>query len=196
VLAKSIGQNLYASASSLTSMAPSARSSTGGGTPHNNMQPYLTVLLLHRLQGVFRRGPDLRPAPDAWRKAGPPRAHGPAFRVRAADGVDLAVYRGIIKHRSCQEQSQSEAVIREKGSVVCPASNPTTGRPVGGARRQATADALLALHKRYANLVYSMAWRVLQDVGLAEEVTQDVFMKLWRQGQRYDPARAVFPPGY
>jgi RNA polymerase sigma-70 factor (ECF subfamily) len=53
-------------------------------------------------------------------------------------------------------------------------------------------DALLALHKRYANLVYSMAWRVLQDVGQAEEVTQDVFMKLWRQGQGYDPARGRF----
>jgi RNA polymerase sigma-70 factor (ECF subfamily) len=50
-------------------------------------------------------------------------------------------------------------------------------------------DALLALHQRYANLVYSMAWRVLQDVGLAQEVTQDVFMKLWQRSQRYDPAR-------
>jgi RNA polymerase sigma-70 factor (ECF subfamily) len=37
-----------------------------------------------------------------------------------------------------------------------------------------------------------MAWRVLQDVGLAEELTQDVFMKLWRQGQRYDPSRGRF----
>ena len=53
-------------------------------------------------------------------------------------------------------------------------------------------NALLALHKKYANLVYSMAWRVLQDVGLAEEVTQDVFMKLWRQRQRYDPDRGRF----
>jgi RNA polymerase sigma-70 factor (ECF subfamily) len=53
-------------------------------------------------------------------------------------------------------------------------------------------DALLALHKRYVNLVYSMAWRVLQDVGLAEEVTQDVFMKLWQQSQRYDAARGRF----
>ena len=53
-------------------------------------------------------------------------------------------------------------------------------------------DALLALHKRYANLVYSMAWRVLQDVGLAEEVTQDVFMKLWQQSQRYDAERGRF----
>ena len=53
-------------------------------------------------------------------------------------------------------------------------------------------DALLALHKRYANLVYSMAWRVLQDVGAAEEVTQDVFIKLWQRAQRYDAARGRF----
>lgn len=53
-------------------------------------------------------------------------------------------------------------------------------------------DALLALHKRHANLVYSMAWRVLQDVGLAEEVTQDVFLKLWQKSQRYDSGRGQF----
>jgi RNA polymerase sigma-70 factor (ECF subfamily) len=53
-------------------------------------------------------------------------------------------------------------------------------------------DALLTLHKRYVNLVYSMAWRVLQDVGLAEEVTQDIFLKLWRKGHQFDPARGRF----
>ncbi len=53
-------------------------------------------------------------------------------------------------------------------------------------------DALLALHQRYVNLVYSMAWRVLQDAGLAEEVTQDIFLKLWHKGQQYDPARGRF----
>jgi RNA polymerase sigma-70 factor, ECF subfamily len=53
-------------------------------------------------------------------------------------------------------------------------------------------DALLALHTRYVNLVYSMAWRVLQDVGRAEEVTQDIFIKLWQKSQRYDPARGRF----
>jgi RNA polymerase sigma-70 factor (ECF subfamily) len=61
-------------------------------------------------------------------------------------------------------------------------------------QRAAVGDdaALMLLYGRYANLVYSMAWRVLQDVGLAEEVTQDVFVKLWRQGRRYDPARGRF----
>ena len=53
-------------------------------------------------------------------------------------------------------------------------------------------DALLTLHKRYVNLVYSMAWRVLQDVGLAEEVTQDIFLKLWHKSHQYDPARGRF----
>ncbi len=53
-------------------------------------------------------------------------------------------------------------------------------------------DALLALHRRYVNLVYTMAWRVLQDVGLAEEVTQDIFLKLWHKGHQYDPARGRF----
>ncbi len=53
-------------------------------------------------------------------------------------------------------------------------------------------DALLTLHRRYVNLVYSMAWRVLQDVGLAEEVTQDIFLKLWNKGHQYDPGRGRF----
>jgi RNA polymerase sigma-70 factor (ECF subfamily) len=53
-------------------------------------------------------------------------------------------------------------------------------------------DALLVLHRRYVNLVYSMAWRVLQDAGLAEEVTQDIFLKLWHKSQQYDPARGRF----
>lgn len=57
---------------------------------------------------------------------------------------------------------------------------------------QGDQDALLVLHKRYVNLVYSMAWRVLQDVGRAEEVTQDIFLKLWQKSQRYDPARGRF----
>jgi RNA polymerase sigma-70 factor (ECF subfamily) len=53
-------------------------------------------------------------------------------------------------------------------------------------------DALLMLHKRYVNMVYSMAWRVLNDAGMAEEVTQDVFLKLWQKGQHYDPQRGRF----
>jgi RNA polymerase sigma-70 factor (ECF subfamily) len=37
-----------------------------------------------------------------------------------------------------------------------------------------------------------MAWRVLQDVALAEEVTQDIFLKLWHKGHQYDASRGRF----
>ncbi len=53
-------------------------------------------------------------------------------------------------------------------------------------------NALLLLHTRYVNLVYSMALHILRDPSLAEEVTQDVFLKLWQKGERYDPRRGRF----
>ncbi|MCS7221607.1 MAG: sigma-70 family RNA polymerase sigma factor [Anaerolineae bacterium] len=53
-------------------------------------------------------------------------------------------------------------------------------------------SALLLLHTRYVNLVYSMALHILRDPSLAEEVTQDVFLKLWQKSERYDPRRGRF----
>lgn len=52
--------------------------------------------------------------------------------------------------------------------------------------------ALLVLHEQYAALVYSVAYRVLNDALSAEEVTQDTFMRLWRRSETYDPARGAF----
>lgn len=53
-------------------------------------------------------------------------------------------------------------------------------------------EALLTLHDRYANLVYSVAYRVLNDQMSAEEVTQDTFMRLWHKAETYDAARGTF----
>ncbi len=53
-------------------------------------------------------------------------------------------------------------------------------------------DALVALHARYAGLVYSVAHRVLGERMAAEEVTQDTFMRLWAKAHTYDPARGEF----
>jgi microcystin-dependent protein len=44
---------MYAPANSLVAMSPSALSPSGGGLPHNNMQPYLTLNFCIALQGVF-----------------------------------------------------------------------------------------------------------------------------------------------
>ncbi len=53
-------------------------------------------------------------------------------------------------------------------------------------------DALVELHARYANLVYSVAYRVLNEQMAAEEVTQDAFMRLWNKSYSYDPAKGRF----
>lgn len=53
-------------------------------------------------------------------------------------------------------------------------------------------DALIALHNQFANLVFSVAYRVLNDQMAAEEVTQDTFMRLWNKSYSYDPAKGRF----
>jgi RNA polymerase sigma factor (sigma-70 family) len=50
--------------------------------------------------------------------------------------------------------------------------------------------ALEKLYQRYGGGCFALARRLLDDVGLAEDVTQQVFLALW-QGHGYDPARGA-----
>ena len=50
------------------------------------------------------------------------------------------------------------------------------------------------LYGRYARPVYSLALRILGDASASEDVTQDVFLKLWRQPESYDPERGALGP--
>lgn len=45
--------------------------------------------------------------------------------------------------------------------------------------------ALGELYDRFGRLVYSMAYNVLGDGALAEEVTQDVFIRVWEKSETY-----------
>jgi RNA polymerase sigma-70 factor (ECF subfamily) len=53
-------------------------------------------------------------------------------------------------------------------------------------------EALVALHTQYANLVYSVAYRVLNEPMAAEEITQDTFMRLWNKSYSFDPEKGRF----
>jgi RNA polymerase sigma-70 factor (ECF subfamily) len=55
-------------------------------------------------------------------------------------------------------------------------------------RRIADRDqqALWELYQEYGKAVYSLAYRVLNNTILAEEVTQDTFLKVWHQTTRWD----------
>ncbi|MGA8619032.1 MAG: sigma-70 family RNA polymerase sigma factor [Candidatus Sulfotelmatobacter sp.] len=55
--------------------------------------------------------------------------------------------------------------------------------------RSADQAAMAALYDRYSNIVYSVALRVLQDTGAAEDVLQDIFMQLWRNPEAFNASR-------
>jgi RNA polymerase sigma-70 factor (ECF subfamily) len=45
--------------------------------------------------------------------------------------------------------------------------------------------AFLAIYDRYANLVHALTLRILGEPMLAEEATQDAFLKLWSRARQY-----------
>jgi RNA polymerase sigma-70 factor (ECF subfamily) len=53
-------------------------------------------------------------------------------------------------------------------------------------------DALEELYERYSRVVYSFSLRMLADTSSAEELTQEVFLRLWRQGGSYQQSRGAF----
>jgi RNA polymerase sigma-70 factor (ECF subfamily) len=51
-------------------------------------------------------------------------------------------------------------------------------------------DALSELYDRYGKLVYSIAYRVVSDAATAEEVTLDVFQRVWERASLYTASKA------
>jgi len=52
-------------------------------------------------------------------------------------------------------------------------------------------DALAEAYRRHAGPAFALAKRVLWDVGVAEEIVQEVFVRLWHEPDRFDPARGT-----
>lgn len=50
-------------------------------------------------------------------------------------------------------------------------------------------DALAEAYRRHAGAVFGLARRLLNDATLAEEIVQEVFVRLWNDPERFDPAR-------
>jgi RNA polymerase sigma-70 factor, ECF subfamily len=51
------------------------------------------------------------------------------------------------------------------------------------------ADAFAVLYDRHGGAAYSLAYRIVGDAEVAEDVTQEAFLSVWRSGVRFDPAR-------
>ena len=50
-------------------------------------------------------------------------------------------------------------------------------------------DALAEAYRRHAGSVFGLARRLLNEASLAEEVVQEVFLRLWNDPDRFDPGR-------
>jgi RNA polymerase sigma-70 factor (ECF subfamily) len=50
-------------------------------------------------------------------------------------------------------------------------------------------DALAEVYRRHAGATFGLARRIVGDRTLAEEVVQEVFLRLWNQPERFDPDR-------
>lgn len=72
-------------------------------------------------------------------------------------------------------------------------SVPGTAQPTADELLRATArgdeTALADLYDLLAPAVYGLAKRVIRDPSRAEEITQDVFLSVWRFATRFDPAK-------
>jgi RNA polymerase sigma-70 factor (ECF subfamily) len=53
-------------------------------------------------------------------------------------------------------------------------------------------SALMDLYTRYGKAVYSMAMTVLGQPHQAEEVTQDIFLKVWQRAEQWDEHKGQF----
>ncbi|MGX7680225.1 RNA polymerase sigma factor [Jatrophihabitans sp. DSM 45814] len=54
-------------------------------------------------------------------------------------------------------------------------------------------DTIRVVYQTYGRLVYSVAYKVLGDVALAEDATQQTFIQAWRAASSYDPSRELGP---
>jgi len=63
----------------------------------------------------------------------------------------------------------------------------------GLARRFAEGDpdSIRGIYQSHGGLVYSIAYKVLGDAGLAEDATQQTFVQAWRAAGTFDPARSM-----
>lgn len=52
-------------------------------------------------------------------------------------------------------------------------------------------NALGKLYDRHGQLIYTLVFTILRDKMIAEEVTQDLFVKIWQKHELYDPTKGT-----
>ena len=76
----------------------------------------------------------------------------------------------------------------EKEAALTGAATPTDEALLAAVAARDPA-ALASLYDRFASPVFALALRIVGDRAIAEEVTQEIFVRVWRHAGSFDPAR-------
>jgi RNA polymerase sigma-70 factor (ECF subfamily) len=76
--------------------------------------------------------------------------------------------------------------MSEPGLRLVPADGPADVEVLMGRVARGDAPAFEALYDELSSAVYGLARRVVRDPTRAEDVTQEVFLEVWRKAARYD----------
>jgi len=117
---------------------------------------------------------------------------------RACDESARSGHSGSVGFDSALEPTRTfdEAIIVCKASGVSLSAGESTltGQDFEDAEllariAEGDTEALATIYDRYQRAVYSLCDRVTRDQGAAEEITQEVFVRLWKSAASFEPGK-------
>jgi RNA polymerase sigma-70 factor (ECF subfamily) len=86
----------------------------------------------------------------------------------------------------------SVAMVAERRQPSAANDRDVSDEELIGRLADGDTEALEAIYDRYGHLVFSTAMRVVRDAQLAEDLSQDIFLRLWRQPEKYVAQKGRF----
>ena len=77
------------------------------------------------------------------------------------------------------------------GALTFPVTTNTRDQTLADRLVDGDEAALREAYRTHSPAVFGLAARVLANEGMAEDVTQDVFVRLWERPERFDPSRGT-----
>jgi RNA polymerase sigma-70 factor, ECF subfamily len=81
--------------------------------------------------------------------------------------------------------------LRRITGVMTAITGEPTDETLMARLRDRDTDAFATLYDRHSRLAFGLAYRMLGDPSAAEDVVQEAFLSLWRQGETFRPDRAA-----